>query len=103
MRLPCRNYEISLRYDPFINPDANKERQEVILNKMCELGHITEEQRDDAKAEILTYNKTKRLQEQESKQSYYVDQSNPGRHRRISWSKRDTPSSGVKAGVFRWP
>lgn len=43
------------KYDPKRNPENNKERRDVILNKMCELGYITKDQRDEAKAaEVVT-------------------------------------------------
>ncbi|MBQ8002308.1 MAG: PBP1A family penicillin-binding protein, partial [Clostridia bacterium] len=43
------------KYDPKRNPENNKDRRDVILNKMCELGYITEEERDAAKAtEVVT-------------------------------------------------
>lgn len=35
-------------YDPLVNPDKNKEKQEVVLNKMLELEYITKEEYDDA-------------------------------------------------------
>ncbi|MBQ8541305.1 MAG: PBP1A family penicillin-binding protein [Clostridia bacterium] len=45
------------KYDPKRNPENNKERRNVILNKMCELGYITEAERDAAKSEsVVTVN-----------------------------------------------
>ncbi len=35
-------------YDPLINPDKNKEKQEVVLKKMLELGSISKEEYDEA-------------------------------------------------------
>ncbi len=43
------------KYDPRRNPENNKDRRNVILNKMCELGYITEAERDEAKqTEVVT-------------------------------------------------
>lgn len=43
------------KYDPKRNPENNKERRNVILNKMYELGYITKEERDEAKAtDVIT-------------------------------------------------
>ncbi len=35
-------------YDPILNPEKNKEKQEVVLKKMLELGKITQEEFDEA-------------------------------------------------------
>lgn len=43
------------KYNPFVHPENTKERQEVILNKMLELGMISESQCAAAKAEALHY------------------------------------------------
>lgn len=40
-------------YDPILNPQNNKDKQEVVLGKMLELGMITQAQHDDAVAEKL--------------------------------------------------
>ncbi len=42
-------------YSPRLHPEANKERQELILDKMYEQGYITEAERDAAKAEELNF------------------------------------------------
>lgn len=42
-------------YDPLINPENNKEKQEIVLGKMLELGYITQEEHDDAVAFELTF------------------------------------------------
>ncbi|MBR5520318.1 MAG: transglycosylase domain-containing protein, partial [Clostridia bacterium] len=42
-------------YDPFQNPDNNKARQELILEKMLELGRITEAEYEAAVAEELVF------------------------------------------------
>ena len=35
-------------YDPFLNPENNKTKQETVLAKMLELGYITQQEHDDA-------------------------------------------------------
>ena len=40
-------------YDPYINPEKNKERQEIILNEMLDQGYISENQYNKAVAEEL--------------------------------------------------
>ena len=35
-------------YDPFVNPEKNKERQQMVLGKMLELNYITQEEYDEA-------------------------------------------------------
>lgn len=42
-------------YDPLINPEKNKEKQEVVLAKMLELEYITQEEHDAAVAEELIF------------------------------------------------
>lgn len=42
-------------YDPLINPEKNKEKQEIVLGKMLELGHITQEEYDEAMAYKLVF------------------------------------------------
>ncbi len=42
-------------YDPVVNPDKNRERKNTVLDKMCELGYITAQERDSAKAEELVF------------------------------------------------
>ncbi len=42
-------------YDPFQNPDNNKDRQELILGKMLELGSINKEEYAEAMAEELEF------------------------------------------------
>lgn len=41
-------------YNPVKNPENNKDRRDVILNKMAELGMISEEERDTAKAKPIS-------------------------------------------------
>ncbi len=62
-------------YDPFINPDKNKERQELVLAKMLSLGFITQEEYDEAVNFPLEYSKeTATAKKEEIITSYYVDQ-----------------------------
>ncbi len=42
-------------YDPLINPENNKKKQEIVLSKMLELGYITEEEHDNAIGEELVF------------------------------------------------
>lgn len=42
-------------YDPYKNPENNKNRQEVILDKMLELGYIDQTTHDEAVAEELEF------------------------------------------------
>lgn len=62
------------KYNPFINPGYNKERQEVVLNKMYELGMISEEELNEAVDEPLVFQKEQATAQKESKQSYFTDQ-----------------------------
>jgi len=62
-------------YDPLINPENNKEKQEVVLDKMLELGYITQEEHDEAVAFELQFSEF----DEESMatgeiHSYFVDQ-----------------------------
>ena len=61
------------KYDPKRNPNNNKERRDVILNKMCELGYITKEECDEAKStEVVTVSSTE-TDAYVSTTSYYTD------------------------------
>ncbi len=60
-------------YDPFQNPENNKEKQIIILDKMLELGYINKEEYEQAINEELHFVKGVK-QERLSKQSYFVDQ-----------------------------
>ncbi|MBR2452437.1 MAG: PBP1A family penicillin-binding protein [Clostridia bacterium] len=42
-------------YDPLINPENNKKKQEIVLSKMLELGYITKEEHDEAMGEELVF------------------------------------------------
>ncbi len=66
-------------YDPFVNPEKNKERQEIVLAKMLELGYITQAEYKEAKAETLHFtdpNEETELTELLTKgtTSYFMDQ-----------------------------
>ncbi|WHH59301.1 PBP1A family penicillin-binding protein [Petroclostridium sp. X23] len=61
------------RYDPFLNPENNKKKQELVLKKMKELGDISESEYQQAINEELNFKKGAK-QELTSKQSYFVDQ-----------------------------
>lgn len=62
-------------YDPFINPDKNKERQELVLAKMLSLGFITQEEYDEA-VEFNLYFAKDLANEKKTVNvtSYYIDQ-----------------------------
>lgn len=57
----------------FLNPENNKKKQKIILDKMLELGHIDETEHRDAVNEELQFKRGVK-QERTSKQSYFVDQ-----------------------------
>jgi penicillin-binding protein 1A len=61
------------KYDPFVNPKNNKEKQELVLGKMLELGYIDENEYEIAKNETLNLKRGEQ-KEKVSKQSYFVDQ-----------------------------
>ncbi len=63
--------QLPSRYDPLINPENNKEKQELILGKMLELGFIDEDTYETAKAETLVF--VGKARDEASKQSYFVD------------------------------
>ena len=63
-------------YDPILNPENNKKKQLLILDKMLELGYISKEEHDEAAAEELdfTHGKSGDLKENQGKaQSYLAD------------------------------
>ncbi len=60
-------------YDPFINPENNKARQENILTKMLKLKMITREEYDEAIAQELVFTKHKRTEQLTNVQSYFAD------------------------------
>ncbi len=60
------------KYDPIVNPENNKARQEVILKKMRELGFITKSEYQEAVDEKLVFKKGK-AEEDVNYQSYFTD------------------------------
>lgn len=60
------------KYDPFVNPENNKERQEVILRKMKNLGFITKKEYENAIKEKLAF-RDRSSANQKKYQSYYTD------------------------------
>lgn len=61
------------KYDPKRNPDNNKDRRDVILNKMYELGYITLAERDEAKMQPVTTVTSSETNAYVSTTSYYTD------------------------------
>ena len=60
------------RYDPILNPEANKQKQELVLGKMLELEMITQSEHDEAVAEELNIQNNDDS-DVENNQSYYTD------------------------------
>ena len=61
------------RYDPFVNPENNIQKRNIVLDKMLELGKITQEQHDAAAAsDLVTSTAYRESMSQVS--SYFVDQ-----------------------------
>ena len=60
------------RYDPLQNPDNNKTRRTNILNKMVEVGYISKEEAEAAKAEELVF-KSGKAEASSTIKSYFVD------------------------------
>ena len=62
-------------YDPYINPEKNKERQEIILGEMLDQKYITQDQYDKAMAEELVFhNASGEASGDEDYYSYFEDQ-----------------------------
>jgi penicillin-binding protein 1A len=63
-------------YDPYINRDNNKKRQEYILNEMFDQGYISASERDAAIDQKLVFNRDSSQQTSSSTsiQSYFTDQ-----------------------------
>jgi len=61
-------------YNPYINPENNKNRRTNILNRMLELKMISEEECISAKEENIIFNEEKRNNPSANVQSYFVDQ-----------------------------
>lgn len=62
------------KYDPLLNYEEHKKKQEVVLDKMYELGFITEQECQEAKATELRLIKGTAKTEKSKVQSYFVDQ-----------------------------
>lgn len=62
------------KYDPLVNYEEHKKKQELVLGKMLELGYITQEEYEEAKAEELKLVKGTAKTEKAEVQSYYIDQ-----------------------------
>ncbi len=63
------------RYDPLQNPKNNKEKQELVLKKMLELGYLNQYQYDQSVAEPLQFRRPSREDDVAiSEQSYFGDQ-----------------------------
>ncbi len=60
-------------YDPLVNPDKNIEKQHIVLDKMLELGKITQEEYDQAMAEELVF-EDHEIKGSDHVQSYFIDQ-----------------------------
>ncbi len=61
------------RYDPFLNPENNKNKQELVLGKMLEHNYISEALYEEAKAEKLVFSKHN-MNDGTNYNSYFVDQ-----------------------------
>lgn len=64
------------KYSPVSNPEANKERQTTVLNKMLELGYITQSEYDEAIADDIysrIVGNSSQDENTNSKHSYFVD------------------------------
>ena len=60
-------------YDPLLNPENNKEKQELVLAKMYELEMLSQEEYEQAVQEELNFTEGD-LDSGGSKQSYFVDE-----------------------------
>ncbi len=58
-------------YDPYINPEKNKERQEIILYQMLDQGYINQQQYDAAVAEELVFRNTSGERNTDGSEEYY--------------------------------
>ena len=61
------------KYDPVRNPEFNKERRQLVLQKMLELGWITKAEYDSAAGKDLVLNITYEETQDLGKYSYYTD------------------------------
>ncbi|MGI6498197.1 MAG: transglycosylase domain-containing protein [Oscillospiraceae bacterium] len=62
------------QYDPYLNKEKNKERQELILQAMYEQEFISAQERDEAIAEELVFHRSGDEDSKATVFSYYVDQ-----------------------------
>ncbi len=62
------------KFDPLVNYEAHKNKQELVLAKMLELGYISQEEHDAAVNEPLNLIKGTAQIKNSSIQSYYTDQ-----------------------------
>lgn len=62
------------KYDPILNFEEHKIKQELVLDKMCERGYITEQECENAKAEELVLVKGTSKTQKTEIQSYFIDQ-----------------------------
>ena len=58
-------------YDPLLNPENNEKKRKTVLEKMLELGYITQDEFDEAVNEKLEFNPGK--EEERGIQSYFLD------------------------------
>lgn len=61
-------------YNPYINPENNKERRTTIVKRMFDLEMISEEDYNSAINQEITFNTEKRNNASSKVQSYFVDQ-----------------------------
>ncbi len=62
------------KYDPIENPENNKQKQELVLDKMLELGYISEEECAEAKAfELVFHDVDGEITHDEAINSYFVE------------------------------
>ncbi len=62
------------KYNPQLNPENNRDRYMLILDEMFKQGYITEQERDEAKAQELVIQPRRQLDQPEFIQSYFADQ-----------------------------
>lgn len=61
------------KFDPFVNPEENKNKQEIVLDKMLELGYISEAECATAKAETLKFSTKQQNNENADINSYFTE------------------------------
>lgn len=61
------------KYDPVRNPDENKKRRELVIDKMYELGWISKDEHDEALDEELVLNITYEQTQDTGTYSYFTD------------------------------